>query len=74
VGRYTEEEKLVLIAGMSGGRDSVRSRLPGAVERLGDRGLVEMSRQERADGTIDSIPLGLSDLGIIEARRIQEQR
>jgi hypothetical protein len=74
VGGYTEAEKMVLIAGMSGGRDSVWSRLPGAVEKLGDRGRVEMSRQKRADGTIDSIPLGLSDLGIIEARRIQEER
>jgi hypothetical protein len=74
MGRYTEAEKLVLIAGMSGGRDSVWSRLPGTVESLGDRGLVEMSRQERADGTTDSIPLGLSDFGTTEARRIQEER
>jgi hypothetical protein len=71
---YTQAEKLVLLAGMAGGRDSVWSQLPGAVQSLGNRGLVEMARKERDDGTIDSVPLRLSELGAEEARRIQEER
>jgi hypothetical protein len=71
-GDYTPAERMVLIAGMTVGRDSVWSSLPSAVERLADRGLVEVSRQERADGTVESIPLGLSDYGIREARSLDQ--
>ena len=73
-GDYTPAERMVLISGMTVGRDTIWTSLPGAVQSLGDRGLVEMSRQERADGTVESIPLGLSDYGVQVARRIQEER
>ncbi len=72
MGGYTEAEKLVLIAGMCGGQDSVWSQLRGAVECLADRGLVEMSRHERADGTVESIPVSLSPAGVTEARKLHE--
>jgi hypothetical protein len=72
MGSYTEAEKLVLIAGMTSGRDTVWSQLPGAVECLADRGLVEMSRQERTDGTTESIPVSLSPAGASEARKLHE--
>ena len=70
--RYTPEEKLVLLAGMASGRDSIWSRMPGTVESLSARGLVEMSRQEGANGTVESIPLGLSAAGVTEARKLQD--
>jgi hypothetical protein len=71
---YTEAERLVLIAGMSAadGRHSVWARLPGAVESLAERGLVEISRREHVDGMVESVPVGLSLTGIIEARKLWE--
>ena len=71
-GDYTPAERMVLIAGMSGGRDSVWSQNPGAVQSLGERGLIEMSLLKRADGMVESIPRGLSFNGIIEARKLQD--
>ena len=72
MGSYTEAEKLVLIAGMTSGRDSVWSQLPGAVECLADRGLVEMSRREMADGVVESIAVSLSPAGVSAARKLHE--
>ena len=70
--RYTQAEKLVLLAGLTGGRDSVWSRMPGTVESLAHRGLVEMSRRSQDDGVIESIPLRLSPAGVIAARDLKK--
>jgi len=71
-GSYTQAERLVLLAGLSSGRGTMWSRMPGTVERLAKRGLVNMLQHEQTNGLIEAIPLGLTDVGIDEARKIQE--
>jgi hypothetical protein len=72
MGGYSEAEKLVLLAGMTGGQPSVWTSLSWTVESLAERGLVETTKVERPDGTIESIPIRLSELGLAEARRLQQ--
>lgn len=40
------------------------SRMVGTVEKLGERGLIEMSSRKMADGTVEPFPLGLSAAGV----------
>jgi hypothetical protein len=65
---YTQAEKLVLPSGLSSGRNSLWSNTPGTLQRLGERGLVKMVRRE----TGEEVPVGLTDAGVIEARRVQD--
>jgi hypothetical protein len=70
---YTDDETQVLVAGLVGGRerDDVWNARPGAIDALGERGLLRIGREVMADGTVTSFPLCLSPTGVLEARRLQ---
>jgi len=70
--RYTRQQELAILAGASGNKVTVWSRMPGVIEQLAGLGVVDTSRRTNANGTVDTF--GLSAFGIREARRLRRLR
>jgi hypothetical protein len=69
---YTEDQKLALLAGISGTKDPVWDRMRPVIEKMADMGLVAVQEQRLANGTVNRFLLGLSKFGISEAMKVRD--
>jgi hypothetical protein len=67
---YTPEQERAILAAASGNKDPVWNQMPWIIDQLSQLGIVKTQRVERANGAVDTYPLGLSTFGIQEARRL----
>jgi len=72
--RYTRQQELAILAGASGNKDTVWSRMPGVIAQLAGLGVVDTSHRTNTNGTVDTFYLGLSAFGIREARRLRRHK